>query len=86
MEPTTSWFLVGFVNHCAMTGTPGTIAFDGTQIFSRGFPPSDLRSGPKNSTRLSSAFKGGSTWEAKLQNSGFLRIYSKLKTAPTTAA
>ena len=22
MEPATSWFLVGFVNHCAMTGTP----------------------------------------------------------------
>ena len=21
-EPATSWFLVGFVNHCAMTGTP----------------------------------------------------------------
>ena len=21
-EPTTSWFLVGFVNHCATTGTP----------------------------------------------------------------
>ena len=23
MEPATSWFLVGFVNHCATTGTPG---------------------------------------------------------------
>ena len=22
MEPTTSWFLVGFVNHCATMGTP----------------------------------------------------------------
>ena len=22
MEPSTSWFLVGFDNHCAMTGTP----------------------------------------------------------------
>ena len=22
MEPATSWFLVGFVNHCATTGTP----------------------------------------------------------------
>ena len=22
MEPATSWFLVGFVNHCTMTGTP----------------------------------------------------------------
>ena len=22
MEPATSWFLVGFVNHCAMTGAP----------------------------------------------------------------
>ena len=22
-EPATSWFLVGFVNHCATTGTPG---------------------------------------------------------------
>jgi len=24
-EPTTSWFLVGFVNHCATTGTPSKI-------------------------------------------------------------
>ena len=22
IEPSTSWFLVGFVNHCTMTGTP----------------------------------------------------------------
>ena len=22
MEPATSWFLVGFLNHCATTGTP----------------------------------------------------------------
>ena len=22
IEPSTSWFLVGFINHCAMTGTP----------------------------------------------------------------
>jgi len=25
IEPTTSWFLVGFVNHWAMTGTPGLV-------------------------------------------------------------
>ena len=25
IEPTTSWFLVGLVNHCATTGTPGLI-------------------------------------------------------------
>jgi len=24
-EPATSWFLVGFVNHCATTGTPGSL-------------------------------------------------------------
>ena len=27
MEPETSWFLVGFVNHCATTGTPIIIIF-----------------------------------------------------------
>ena len=27
MEPATSWFLVGFVNHCATTGTPTYIFF-----------------------------------------------------------
>ena len=26
-EPAASWFLVGFVNHCSMTGTPGWFPF-----------------------------------------------------------
>ena len=28
IEPATSWFLVGFVNHCAMTGTPKLLYFN----------------------------------------------------------
>ena len=27
IEPATSWFLVGFVKHCAMTGTPDSFSF-----------------------------------------------------------
>ena len=27
IEPATSWFLVGLVNHCATTGTPGAQLF-----------------------------------------------------------
>ena len=29
MEPSTSWFLVGFANHCAMTGTPRDFLYIG---------------------------------------------------------
>ena len=32
MEPTTSWFLVGFINHWAMMGTPQFLVFWGTSL------------------------------------------------------
>ena len=35
-EPTTSWFLVGFVNHCAITGTPIGITILVRKLESRG--------------------------------------------------
>ena len=43
VEPTTSWFLVGFVNHCAVTGAPQPTFFEGILIARGAWGPGPFR-------------------------------------------